>query len=121
MTLQDCYRVLGGDYADVIRRLRKDAMIEKFVFRFLEDQSFAVLCRAMQQKNREEAFRAAHTIKGVCQNLSFTKLQRSAENLTEALRTGWKDNAQLLFEQVEADYQQTAAAIASYQKYAKNL
>lgn len=121
MTLQDCYLLFGGDYTEVISRLRKDAMIEKFVFRFLEDRSFAALCRAMQEKNREEAFRAAHTIKGVCQNLGFAKLQQSAELLTEALRTEWQDDVQLLFDRVEKDYQQTTAAIAAYQKQTENL
>lgn len=121
MTLQDCYRALGGDYDDVAGRLRKDAMVEKFVFRFLDDKSFALLCSAMQEKNQKEAFRAAHTIKGVCQNLSFTKLMKSVGDLTEALREEWTDEAQPLFEQVEADYNQTIAAIAAYQKHTENL
>lgn len=121
MTLQDCYRALGGSYDDVFGRLRKDAMIEKFVFRFLEDPSFAALCRAMKEENREDAFRAAHTLKGVCQNLSFTKLQHSAADLTEALRTEWKTNAPLLFEQLKADHLQTTAAISEYQKQAECL
>jgi len=36
----------------------------------------------------KEAFRAAHTLKGVCQNLGFTNLYQPTCDLTEVLRTG---------------------------------
>ena len=36
----------------------------------------------------KEAFRAAHTLKGVCQNLGFTNLYQPTYDLTEVLRTG---------------------------------
>lgn len=121
MTLQDCYQALGGDYDDVMGRLRKESMVEKFVFRFLEDQSFSVLCSAIQEKNREEAFRAAHTIKGVCQNLGFTKLLESSSDLTEALRTQWEESVPSLFERVTADYNQAAAAITAYRNQTENM
>ena len=63
----------------------------------------------------EEAFRAAHTLKGVTQNLSFTKLYHSSHAITEALRAKDYDLAKERVTQVEADYQQTAAAIQQYQ------
>lgn len=86
MTLQDCYAALGGDYEDVSARLRSDRLIQKFLLKYLDDPSFDQLCAAMAAKDREEAFRAAHTIKGVCQNLSFTRLLDSSSRLSDALR-----------------------------------
>ena len=71
MTLQDCYAALGGDYADVSARLHSDRLVQKFLLKYLDDPSFQQLCTAMEAKDYEQAFRAAHTIKGVCQNLSF--------------------------------------------------
>ena len=41
---------------------------------------------AVAIKDWESAFRAAHTLKGVAQNLDFGDLGRSAAALTEALR-----------------------------------
>ncbi len=111
MTLQECYQAIEGDYTDVISRLRSDRLVQKFVLKFLDDPSFDLLCRSVEEKNYEEAFRAAHTIKGVCQNLGFTRLLESSSHLTEALRSGWSEEAPGLFEQTAADYKQTAAAI----------
>ena len=71
MTIQECYEAIGGNYEDVLRRLRSEALIRKFTLKFLEDQSYSLLKQALGDNNYEEAFRGAHTLKGVCQNLSF--------------------------------------------------
>ncbi|MCH5287630.1 MAG: Hpt domain-containing protein [Christensenellaceae bacterium] len=111
MNLKECYQALGGDYDGVLGRLRTERMITKFVLRFLDDKSCESLIGAIEQKNGEEAFRAAHTIKGICQNLSFDRLYRSSSALSECLRGGWDDAAVALTEQVKADYQVTVDAI----------
>ncbi|MDE6402089.1 MAG: Hpt domain-containing protein, partial [Clostridiales bacterium] len=63
--------------------------------------------------NMEEAFRAAHTLKGVGLNLSLTKLHKSASAMTEALRgkTDYSAEYEPLFEQVKADYELTVSCI----------
>lgn len=116
MTLQECYIAMGGDYDNVLGRLRSERLIQKFVLKFTEDGSFALLCDSMREKNYSEAFRAAHTIKGVCQNLSLTKLLESSSQLSEALRNGYTLEADALAEQVSRDYQQTIAAIRAFQE-----
>ncbi len=115
MTIQECYAALEGDYQEVLGRLYSDALVERFVGKFLSDQSFQLLRDSLDEKNFEEAFRAAHTLKGVTQNLSFTKLYQSCHEITEALRTKDYDLAVRLFPTVEADYAQTASAIQRYQ------
>ena len=116
MTLQECYAALGGNYDDAISRLRSERLVTKFVVKFLDDDSCALLLRSMDAENYEEAFRAAHTIKGVCQNLSIQKLQDSSSRLCESLRNGYTPEADDLAEEVRADYAQTVAAIRSFQK-----
>ena len=37
MTLKDCYTRLGGDYDEVLGRLRREQTVRKFVFKFLDD------------------------------------------------------------------------------------
>jgi len=118
MGLKKCYLSLGGDYEDVLGRLRSERLVQKFVLKFLNDGSYDLLCNSLEKKNYEEAFRAAHTIKGVCQNLSFTKLYTSSSQLTEALRTGWSQEADQLVQQVKIDYKQTVDAIHELQKEA---
>ncbi len=114
MTLQECYTALGGDYADVTARLRSERLVQKFVLKYLDDRSFELLCTSMAEKNYEEAFRAAHTIKGMCQNLSFTRLLESSSKLSDALRHGWTPEADELVEQVKADHLAVTAAIKAF-------
>ena len=117
MTIQECYQKLGGDFAGVEQRLRSVSLIKRFITKFLEDDSFSNLFQAMQAGKREEAFRAAHTLKGVCANLSFTRLLESSARLTEELRpesAAIPDAAFPLLEEVRRDYQVTTAAIRRY-------
>lgn len=116
MTLQECYAVIGGDYEGVTARLRGERLVKKFALKFLDDKSFQLFQDSMAQKNYEEAFRAAHTIKGVCQNLGFTPLLDSSSKMSDALRHGWTPEADALTHQLERDYAATVAAIRAYQQ-----
>ncbi len=114
MTLKECYAAMGGDYDDAIGRLRSERLLSKFVLKFLDDGSYRLLLDSLENGNGEEAFRASHTIKGMCQNLSFTDLGHSASELTEALRAGRTD-VQGLLDQVKADYARAEEAIRAFQ------
>ena len=117
MTIEECYQEIGGSFADVSARLPSVKLVEKFVGKFLEDQSFAMLCEQVKAGNRPEAFRAAHTLKGVCANLSFSRLLASASAMTELLRPETDtipEGAAALLEDLRQDYQQTTAAIRAY-------
>lgn len=117
MTIEQCYQALGGNYAEMCSRLPNAGLIGKFAGKFLNDPSFDTLCEQMQAGNRAEAFRAAHTLKGVCANLSFSRLQASASALTEALRLAADtipETAAPLVEDVRRDYVRKVAAIRDY-------
>ena len=86
MTIQECYAQMGADYNEVFRRLYNEAMIRKFVLLFPKDDSFHNLEAALKEQNVKEAFRAAHTLKGVCQNLGFSNLYAPAVTLTSPRR-----------------------------------
>ena len=117
MTIQECYQVLGGDYAQVEKRLPGIHLIRKFIAKFLDDGSYPELCQAMEQGQTEEAFRAAHTLKGVSANLGFDRLTASSGELTELLRgrtDGIPTEAVPLLDMVRQDYELTADAIRAY-------
>ena len=117
MTLQDCYLELGGDYAAVQQRLPTQSLIKRFITKFLDDDSYAQLCGAMRAGQRQEALRAAHTLKGVCANLGFDRLCGSASRLTELLRPVGDvipAEAQALLAEVKRDYDATVAAIRRF-------
>ena len=107
MTIQECYEAIGGNYEDVLRRLRSEALIRKFTLKFLEDQSYPLLKQALGDNNYDEAFRGAHTLKGVCQNLFFDRLYEVSNELTELLRdrTGAQPGISKAMEKVTEVYE----------------
>lgn len=115
MTIQECYQKMGADYEDVLKRLYSEGMIRKFARMFLDDDSYPKLERSLKEENVEEAFRAAHTLKGVCQNLGFTNLYQPTYDLTEVLRTGTLEGTKELFDSVTCQYKITINAIRALQ------
>lgn len=111
MDLKEFYTKVGGNYDSIMGRLMKEDRIKKYVFKFLNDTTFNTLCQKMEENDFEEAFRAAHTIKGVCQNLDFLTLYQSSSDMTEALRNGKSEHADEILEQVKKDYKLTFEAI----------
>ena len=111
MTVKECYEQMGADYEGVLGRLRSEGLIKKFANKFLDDGSFQSLKDNLAQGNGEEAFRAAHTLKGVCQNLGFDNLYQVSFNITEKLRGGETDGCEELFAKVEEQYKKTTDAI----------
>ena len=117
MTLQECYDMLGGNLDQVKKRLPSIHLIQKFIAQFLDDRSFSALCEAMRAGKREEAFRAAHTLKGICATLSFDRLFSEVEPLTELLRPKTEiipPDAFCRLEDVKKSYALTADAIRAY-------
>lgn len=116
MNLKECYAELGGDYEGVVGRLHGERLVLKFTLRFLSDGSYALLRDSLKSGDAGEAFRASHTLKGVCQNLSFDRLYESSAALTEMLRAGSiPPEAEALFARLTADYEATVGAIQKLQ------
>ncbi len=113
MNVEQCYEAMRGNYAEVLSRLRTEERIVKFLKRVPSDANYEILCKAMKSGNADEAFRAAHTIKGICLNLAITALYRSSHELTEALRgkSQIDEDAEALFDKLATDYQITVDAI----------
>lgn len=113
MTVKECYDAMGANYEDVFGRLRKDERIQKFLLKLLNDQSFALLCSSIEGRDMAEAFRAAHTLKGVCQNLSLTRLYESSSEMSELLRNRqeYGEDLEPMLERVREDYESTVNCI----------
>ena len=109
MTLEECYNALGGSYADVLSRLMNDKMITKYLGKFTEDTSYNDIFAALEAKDYETAFRAAHTLKGL--NLGLEKLYKSAYVVTEALRGKTDETTPAMLEELKANYESSVLAI----------
>ena len=104
-TLEQAYHELGADYEGVTNRLMGDALVARFVGKFFEDENFAKLGEALAAQDVKAAFVAAHTLKGVCENLGFDNLYAPSSELTEVLRVGSLEGADELYAKVAAEYQ----------------
>lgn len=112
-TLREAYQGVGADYEDVLGRLMgSEDMVARFAARFADDPSYAQLSEALDAGDAEAAFRAAHTLKGVAQNLGLVNLYEPASILTEALRGGSLEGADELAVPVRQQYEATIAALA---------
>lgn len=112
MTVQEVYEKMNGNYSEISARLVNDDKIIKFLNMFLQDTTFSELCTKMKDQSYTEAFHAAHTLKGLCQNLALSELLEPIAMLTECLREGTcKDDALDHFEQVKVRYQVARDAI----------
>ena len=81
MTVQECYESMGSNFEDVLGRMGS------------------------------EAFRAAHTLKGICLNLGLDRLYRGSACLTEKLRGREFDGYEEAYSEVQQEYRNTVDII----------
>ena len=86
ISMREAYEKIGANYDDACARLMGEEMLSRFALKFLDDESMDKLEAAMAAGDAEGAFMAAHTLKGVSQNLGFDNLYEPAVVVTEALR-----------------------------------
>lgn len=87
-------------------------MIKKFVLKFKHDPSYDNLKRAVAENNVQDAFMAAHTIKGTAANLGLDFLAQKASELTEELRNATSLPSHEFIEALDKAYELTIGKIA---------
>lgn len=116
MTIEECYKQMGGDFEEVQKRFGGPMLVEKFAVKFLNDSSFQDLENGLNEKDMEKAFRAAHTLKGICLNLGFKELYEVSAALTEKLRGRESGEYESDFSAVKECYQKSVDAIRAFQE-----
>ena len=111
MKIEECYAQMGADYTAVLGRLQSAALIQKFMLLFPKDPTYQELKQAIADQNGEDAFRAAHTLKGICANLGFKSLFEVSYEITEALRAGDMEQAKVMWPGVQACYARVENAL----------
>lgn len=118
MYLEQFYHNIGGDYKDMICRINNESLILKFVKKFPNDTSFALIEKSLVNKDYKSAFMNVHTLKGVSLNLSFKSLSDSCVKLTEYLRNSDEkvidqDVAFAMFEDIKTKYHKIIKEISN--------
>lgn len=77
----------GADVEATVRRfMGNEAMYLKFLGRFPTDPNYEKLGEQIGERDYEEAFKSAHTLKGVSANLGLTPIFTVVSELVEEIR-----------------------------------
>lgn len=115
MSVEDFYKKINGDYEDVLSRLATETRIDKYIRKFAANTDYEHYLSFMDEDNYEEIFRAVHSIKGMCLNMSFTELSESSSVLCDAYREGKPtEDVTGLKERFQKDYSFLMSVINEY-------
>ncbi len=105
----------GVDVATLKERLmNNEALINRFMVRFVENESYRDLKAAIKASDWGAACEAAHKLKGMCGNLSITELFRLFSQQVTLFRSGDIEKANLLMTEIEAKYEFTVNHIHNW-------
>ena len=105
MTIDDL-KNYGADIESGLRRcMNNESFYLRLVSMTCEDANFKKLYDALEAKDLDLAFDAAHALKGACSNLALTPLVEPAVEITENLRA-----------KTDMDYSNLIAKIKEAQK-----
>ena len=103
----------GVDVNSVLERfMGNEALLERFLKKFPQDENYQKLCSAMEARDLDAAIAASHTLKGVCGNLSITPLFDLLNNQVAALRSNDWQNAEEMMPQISKAYTAVTDAIS---------
>ena len=102
----------GIDVASALERMMgSEALLERLLGKFLDDPQYPALRAALETGDADRAVSAAHTLKGVCGNLSMTGLYGLFTRQVDALRAGDLALARGMMEEIAPAYERVTAAI----------
>lgn len=94
------------------RFMNNEALLEKFLAKFPADPNHGRLVAAIAAGDREAALTAAHTMKGVCGNLSMPALFELLTRQVAAFRADDWDGAVAMMPELDRLYDGLCTAIA---------
>ena len=103
---------VGVDVNDLMERLMGNmTLISRFFKRFPDDASYERMVAGIEKGDVEEAFRGAHSLKGVCANLSMKRFLTVLNPLVDKLREGQLDGVQVMLSSVDEEYRKIVTMI----------
>lgn len=87
------------------RFMNNEKLLERFLKKFKPDPSYGNLVEAMEAKDCEKAFEAAHTLKGISGNLALSELHDLVSEQTDYLRGKDFETAEAMMPRVTKVYE----------------
>ena len=103
----------GGIDVDALleRCMGNEALLGRLLKKFPADASYARLAEACQRGDKDAIREAAHTLKGVCGNLSMTGLFELLDRQVRAVRADDMESAEAMMPDISSKYEQAVQAI----------
>ena len=102
----------GIDYDNALRRFAgKEALYEKYLVKFKDDNHLELALAAKDSENYEEMLKAIHTMKGVVGTLGMTALFQACAGVVNAIRAKELENMDELVENVKKEYAKMIAIL----------
>ena len=102
----------GIDVASALERMMgSEALLERLLGKFLDDPQYPALRAALEAGDAAQAVSAAHTLKGVCGNLSMTDLYGLFTRQVDTLRAGDLSLARSMMAEIAPAYERVIGAI----------
>ena len=119
MTLQELYQAIDGDYAQAIRVLHVEKLLDKHIRKFPASGVVDAVLAAGKTMDPTALFEAGHALKGVSANLGLNSLSELAGAVAEEFRPGKSrtmsdEQLDSHMEQVRAKYEETVVAIQQF-------
>ena len=103
MLTVDTLREYGADTDDAIERcMGKEDFYIMLVGKAIDDGRFRTLRDAIELKDYEAAFEAAHMLKGMLSNLALRPLEEPVKEITELLRNRTDTDYNSLLDAIDA-------------------
>ncbi len=96
------------------RFMENEQFYERILSKFPMDENFALMEKSLKENNISQAFRHAHTLKGLAATLDLTNLSTILNPITEQLRAGETEGIQELFTQLKVEYEQICELIIEH-------
>lgn len=107
-TLKEDLIALGIDYNKALERfLGKPDFYREFLYQFPDDPQLDTLLAATKDHDVKKAFKAAHTLKGLCGNLGLNNLLKPILPLVEILRKDSFDGIESLLDELVIQHKKT--------------
>ena len=103
---------VGVDYDALVKRfMNMDKMAEKFLLKFLTDDTMEKYAQAVEAEDSDLLFKATHTLKGVCSNLCINSILDIIVPEVELYRGGSNAGAAMTYARVKKEYDKVCEVI----------
>lgn len=96
------------------RFMENEQFYERILSKFPKDENFILMENSLKENNIPQAFRYAHTLKGLVATLDLTNLLTILTPITELLRTGETEGVQEMFDRLKIEHKKICELISEH-------